>query len=123
MKERNTSQKRIMEEELDKINTFFDAERLHQTAIKREKNIGIATIYRFLKRMTSEGRLHSYICSRKTVYSKKDKGHCHFICKKCQARQHITLKALDFLKNEIPGEICHFQIDVTGICEECKKKN
>jgi hypothetical protein len=40
----------------------------------------------------------------------------------CKTTKHIELKNIDFVENEISGEVCHFQLDVTGICEKCLKR-
>ena len=122
MLSRNTLQKNIIKEEIMKFNSFFDAEQLYQKVLSRRKNIGIASIYRFLKKLVDEGKIHSYLCNRKTVYSFNIKNHCHFICENCGYVKHISIKKLDFLKNEIKKDICHFQIDITGICEKCRNK-
>lgn len=121
MKERLTKQKELLQEEINKINSFFTAEELLNKVNKKNKKIGIATIYRFLKNLTKKGKLHSYLCDRKTIYSIHKKSHCHFICEKCGKTEHIEIKNIDFIKNKIKNTICHFQIDISGICEKCKK--
>ena len=82
----------------------------------------MATVYRFLKKLSKEGKIHKYLCNRKTIYSSNIKSHCHFICETCGDVKHINLKKLDFLNKEVKGNICHFQIDISGICEQCKTK-
>ncbi len=46
---RETRQKKIIEQELSKLKFFFTAEELHKKVVKKDSNMGIATIYRFLK--------------------------------------------------------------------------
>jgi Fur family transcriptional regulator, ferric uptake regulator len=121
MIKRQTRQKMLVEDQIRRMNSFFDAEDLYRSVFEKDRSIGIATVYRCLNRLTADGAIHSYQCSRKTVYSKMNGSHCHFTCKRCHERKHITIKALDFLQKEIAGDICHFQIDVTGICSKCKK--
>ena len=113
---RQTKQKEIIQKELNKINTFFSAEDLN----KKCPELGIATIYRFLKEQEKTKQIYSYTCNRKTVYSKKNKSHCHFICEKTGKIIHFEIKSLDFLKNKIPGKITSFQIEVKGLCNECQ---
>ena len=118
---RQTRQKEILADEIKKRHSFFSAEDIYRAAQKKDKTIGIATVYRYLKFLKNHNRLHSYVCDRKTIYSVEDKNHCHFTCEQCGRLEHIHIQSLDFLKRHIGGEICHFQIDVTGICEKCKK--
>jgi len=120
-KSRNTKQKELLNEEVKKFNSFFTAEELLIRSKKKDSHLGIATIYRFLSDLTDKSKLHSYICNRKTIYSSQDNSHCHFTCKKCGKIEHIKVNSLDFIKNKINGQICHFQIDVTGLCKECSK--
>ncbi|MBS3166478.1 transcriptional repressor [Candidatus Woesearchaeota archaeon] len=98
---RITKQKRILYQAMHKSTTLFNAEELYQHAFKK---IGLATIYRFLKTAEDAGN------------------HIHFHCEKCGLITHITIKNADFLHEELPGKVCHFQIDITGICDDCLKK-
>lgn len=115
---RLTRQKESLNQELKNMDSFFTADDLYSKV--KNKGIGIATIYRFLSQIIKEGTLHSYSCNRKTVYSIDKKNHCHFICERCNLIKHIDLKRLEFLNKELKGKICHFQINITGICEKCQ---
>ena len=119
MKSRKTKQKERLQIELDKFNTFFTAEDLFGKVKKKDSKIGIATVYRYLKDLRKKRQLHSYICDRKIIYSKQRNNHCHYTCQKCGKIIHFDVDKLDFLKNEINGSICHFQIDIHGICDKC----
>lgn len=119
---RKTKQKLLIKEEINRFNKFFTAEELLGRAKKTNKKISIATIYRFLKDLREKKELHSYLCGRKTIYSREENNHCHFICQKCGETKHFEINNIDFLKNKLKGNICHFQVDVYGICDKCFKK-
>ena len=121
---RNTRQKELLSEEIIKFKTFFTAEEFFDKTSKKDSRLGIATVYRFLNDLENKRQIHSYICNRKKLYSLNHKSHCHFICEKCSKIEHIEINSLDFLKNKISGmgSMCHFQIDVIGICNNCKEK-
>jgi Fur family ferric uptake transcriptional regulator len=121
MKSRNTKQKEVLSIELDAMRGFFNAEEFHFLAKKKIPHIGIATVYRFLNERVSERRLHSYLCDKRTIYSNSRNSHCHYICQECGKKQHIDIKDIGNIKKSIKGTICHFQIDIYGICEDCKK--
>ena len=121
-KSRQTKQKEILNEEVKKFNSFFTAEELLTKANKKDSNLGIATVYRFLNDLTNKRQIHSYVCNRKTIYSIDENSHCHFTCQKCGKVEHIQVSSLDFIKNKINGSICHFQIDISGLCNQCSKK-
>ncbi len=120
MKSRNTKQKEILSEEISNFNSFFTAEELLERANKKDSNLGIATVYRFLKDLADKRKVHSYACNRKAIYSISEKNHCHFACEKCGKVKHIEISSIDFIKNKVDGSICHFQINVSGLCEKCK---
>lgn len=118
---RQTKQKALVEQHILKFKTFFTAEELYSRIIKDDVKIGIATIYRFLKDLRKKRLLHSYTCDKKTLYSTKKRSHCHFTCEKCGQISHFDIQKIDFIKEKTLGDICHFQLDITGICNNCKK--
>jgi len=121
MKEtRSTRQKKLIIKKLSEMDTLFTAEEILSEVRKEDKKIGIATIYRFLKGHAKDEHIHSYDCDRRKVYSSKTDNHCHFICKNCGNVEHFSISKIEFIKEKIKGDICHFQIDVHGICEKCK---
>ena len=116
---RATQQKQLIMAEIITFNSFFNAEELYSKVSKKKPRIGIATIYRFLNDLTKNGEIHSFLCNRKTLYSNSKKNHCHFTCERCGERKHLNIKKLDFLNEQVEGELCHFQIDITGVCKKC----
>jgi len=120
---RNTKQKELISQEIHKIDSFFNAEDLYSKVKEKDKHIGIATIYRFLNEAKRKGELYTYICDRKTIYSKGKKSHCHFECEKTGKIIHFEIDNLDFLKDKIPGTIKSFQLEVKGVCNTCEKKH
>lgn len=122
----NQSRRTRQKEQLDigsaAMAGFFSAEELHQRTQQKHPDIGIATVYRFLKESAKKGRLHSYQCGKRTIYSAHHQNHCHFICEKCGKTEHISVKNVDFLAKTIKGTICHFQVDIYGLCDACEVK-
>ena len=116
---RITKQKKILLQATAKMNNFFDAYELHE---KVKEKIGIATIYRFLNTLEKEGQIHSFMCESKKIYSLDQRNHAHFICEKCKTKKHLSIKDISFLRNIKEGKSCHFQLDITGICNKCKSK-
>jgi len=119
---RATKQKEVISKELEKIKSFFSADELYHEVKKKDENIGIATVYRFLKDASEKKELYSYTCNRKTVYSKGKKSHCHYECENSGEVIHFDIDNIDFLKGKIPGTITSFQLEVKGICKNCKCK-
>lgn len=118
---RETRQKKIIEQELSKLKFFFTAEELHKKVVKKDSNMGIATIYRFLKDLKKNRKIHSFFCNRRNLYSLKNMNHSHFTCESCGKIEHLKTENIDFFKKFISGDICHFQIEVYGVCTQCKE--
>jgi Fe2+ or Zn2+ uptake regulation protein len=129
MKSRNTKQKELLQDISKDMTGFFTAEDLLASASKQMQHLGIATIYRFLSDACKCGMLHSYTCNRKTVYSNNhdSANHSHYTCEKCGKVVHIDMTKIsknmilniDQMKKSVPGTICHFQIEVHGVCDRC----
>ena len=114
---RNTRQKELIEKTISNFTTFFNAQEVLDKVNKKDKKIGIATVYRFLKELKKQNVIYSYQCQNKTIYSNSQKSHCHFHCTKTGKTFHFEIDNLDFLKNKIPGKIQSVQIEINGICE------
>jgi len=121
-KSRKTRQKELIQAEINTFESLFTAEELFDKVRRKDGDIGIATVYRFLKDLRKKRELHSYVCDRRMIYSRHETSHCHFFCQKCGQVIHFDVDRVDFLKRKIRGDICHFQIDVHGICDECLRK-
>jgi len=119
VRKRNTKQKELLWKKLGGIDTFFSAIELLELAKKENQRIGIATVYRFLNELKENNSLYSYRCNRRTVYSKRDRSHCHFICEKTGKMTHFNIDSLDFFRGKIPGSIKSFQLEVKGVCNDC----
>jgi len=119
---RNTRQKLFLEKELLKMTDFFSAEEFFQALPKQKEKISLPTLYRFLKQKVNNRKLHSFSCNKRTVYSTSTNNHAHFTCQACNQKRHMNFDSLDFLKGRVPGTICHVQLDVFGICNDCAKR-
>ncbi|MFT4311917.1 MAG: Fur family transcriptional regulator [Candidatus Woesearchaeota archaeon] len=121
-KSRQTRQKELLQTTIASFKEFFNAEDVLERARKKDSEIGLATVYRFLKEQANEKHLHAYQCNRRTIYSKQ-KNHCHYICEKSGKIIHFDVDSLDFLKKIIPGTITSFQLEVRGVSDQTKTKN
>lgn len=119
---RETNQKKIISEIVEKQTGFFTAEEIYKQI--KNKNMGIATVYRFLKSQRKQNKLYSYLCNRRMLYSNEKKSHCHYICEKTGKISHFEIDNLNFLnsiRKQIPGNITSIQLEIKGICEDCQK--
>jgi len=117
-KTRATKQKELLEVSLKRMRSVFTAKEFQAEANKQDAAIGIATVYRFLGEAGSKERVHAFTCNRKRIYTTNTHSHCHFICTHCNTTTHFSLEKADFLES-LPGDACHLQLDVHGICKKC----
>lgn len=118
---RSTKQKEAIQTAIDRSSSFFTAEGLQERVKKKHPDIGLATIYRYLKEQRKQKTLYSYRCDGRRIYSRDNPSHCHFICEETGKVIHFDIDSLDFLKDKIPGSISSFQIEVRGVCEKCSR--
>ncbi len=119
---RATKQKQLLGEEIKQLKSFFDAYTLHRNVSRKDRKLGIATVYRFLTQLEEQGGIHSFICDKKRIYSSNKVNHAHFKCERCGQVTHLKITNIDFLKELKDNEVCHFQIEISGICSTCRKK-
>ena len=116
-----TNQKKLLIEEIKSFSSFFNAIDLYNNIIKKNPKVGLATVYRFLSSLENNGNIHSFVCENRKIYSMNKTNHAHFTCKTCGKLKHINIKNIDFLDEITGDEICHFQIELTDTCSECKE--
>jgi Fe2+ or Zn2+ uptake regulation protein len=119
---RQTKQKKELELVVTSFDSFFNAQE-----VAEKSQLPLATIYRFLNDQEKSGKLFSYSCDGRKIYSSKKRSHCHYICEKTGKVIHFDIDNLDFLQKHIPGTIESFQIEVRGVCDstcddECNHK-
>ncbi len=119
---RETKQKKAIALEVSKTKSIFTTESIYEKIRKQNSKIGIATVYRSLKELEKERSIHAFKCDRKTLYSKSEMDHNHFKCEVCRSIKHIKINKIDFIKELPDEEICHIQIELNGICKNCKQK-
>ena len=119
---RMTKQKKLLLGEMKHFTSFFDAYTLHARVAKKDPRIGLATVYRFLAKLEEDHLVHSFLCGSKKVYSQGKTSHAHFRCEVCAKTKHIAIRDVSFLQEIADGEVCHFQIELAGVCAECMEK-
>ncbi len=83
-KHRKSAQRKIILEELQKLDTHPTAKQLYKIVEKRLPNVGLATIYRnldFLEQNKKILKLKSK--ENEARYDGRADKHCHLICREC----------------------------------------
>lgn len=89
--------------------------------------LGIATVYRTLKLLTEQGRIHPVVLDGETLYEASGKGHHHhFSCNRCGRVFTLHTCPVSLPKGTaLAGGFIVQSHEVTlyGLCPECAAKN
>jgi Fe2+ or Zn2+ uptake regulation protein len=102
---------------------FLSAEQVHDIIKDKDANIGIATVYRNLRKLADQGLLSEVSWKNVKYYTKHPFSNAFFICEKCGKMLRIDIPIADqnFLSDETGMQINKWKMRFEGICKECKK--
>lgn len=112
---------------LDLINAssiHWDAEAVARALADSGHSVGIATIYRGLSALETEGLIDSIQLADKKRYERADKSHHdHMVCTDCgriEEFAHDTIEALQLVAaNEKGFVVSGHQLVMFGLCSDC----
>lgn len=124
---RNTKQKQVI---ADVFYSLYHptANEVYEQVKKVNSTIGKATVYRFLNRLTQDGKISRIILDENVVvYDKNIVEHAHFYCKNCGNIIDVPFnKALESYAEEIKKTNIYYVesvgFEIYGLCPECSKK-
>ncbi len=122
--QRNTSQRGAILESLQQASRPLSPEEVLEQARNQVPGLGIATVYRNIRRMVEEGQLHAVTLPDEPArYELAGKGHHHhFQCRRCQRVFDVhqcpgpgSMEAL------VPGgfRLESHEIMLYGLCDRC----
>ncbi|MBQ5998615.1 MAG: transcriptional repressor [Treponema sp.] len=113
----------------------FTAEDVRRHFAEKDISLGVATIYRQLEKLVSEGQVqkyfideHSASCFEYTGENSKNgtEAHFHLKCEKCGELFHVECDELseitDHLETEHGFHLNPFRTVLYGICDKCGKE-
>ncbi|MDR1954664.1 MAG: transcriptional repressor [Candidatus Methanoplasma sp.] len=119
--QRWTSQLSLILEIVYETEHFLSAERVHQILTQKNANIGIATVYRNLKKLVGQGLISEISWKDMKYYTRHPFSNAFFACEKCGNILRIDIPIADqtYLSNEIGMSVNKWNMRFEGICEEC----
>jgi len=102
---------------------FLNAEQIHDILKHRDAGIGIATVYRNLKKMVSQGLISEVSWKDVKYYTRHPFSNAFFVCERCgkMLRVDIPITDQDYLSNEIGMSVNRWKMRFEGVCEECER--
>jgi len=123
MNSRNTNQKKIILDTLSNMRTHPTIYELHDKIKENDENIGVATVYRNIKKFVNDGIVH--IVKTQNGIDRYDYygNHAHFECLNCGNIIDLFNDSLseDVKKSAIKNKlkVANCNIMINGYCENC----
>ena len=124
---RMTRQRKVILEELRKLNTHPSADEIYEVVRQRLPRISLGTVYRNLEVLSELGEIQKLELSGLLKRFDWDtKKHYHIRCVRCSRVDDAPIAPLNQLDNELYGatvfEIIGHNLEFTGLCPECSRK-
>lgn len=121
---RNTSQRRIILEELRKVKTHPTADLIFKMARRRISDISFGTVYRNLSFLQDEGQIIKLSLGRRACrYDGNPKAHYHFYCLTCAGvfdlDKGILYRLDKLIKKQSGFEVKYHRMAFYGYCRKC----
>ena len=122
---RTTRQRRIILEELKKLDSHPNAQTLFRLVKKRLPSIGFATVYRNLKVLRDEGLILELELDRQgRRYDGTTKNHYHLVCLCCgrvvDLGVPVSAKLGPRISRSMGLRIVYHRVQFYGYCKDCK---
>jgi len=124
---RNTWQREAVREALGESEAFVSAQALHSALREGGSSIGLATVYRALADLATEGEADSLQQEGESLYRACTPGthHHHLICRNCGLTVEIEADAVEEWARTVAAENGFTQpnhvVDVFGLCANCSR--
>jgi Fur family ferric uptake transcriptional regulator len=125
---RNTWQREAVREALGTTEAFVSAQSLHAQLRDAGSPIGLATVYRALADLATEGEADSLQQEGESVFRACTPGshHHHLMCRNCGVTVEIEADAVETWAQRVAAEHgfteANHVVDVFGLCAECSTK-
>jgi len=125
---RNTWQREAVREALGTTEAFVSAQSLHAQLRDAGSPIGLATVYRALADLATEGEADSLQQEGESLFRACTPGshHHHLICRNCGVTVEIEADAVETWAQTVAAEHgfteANHVVDVFGFCAECSAK-
>ena len=122
---RNTWQREAVREALETSEGFVSAQALHSGLHATGSPIGLATVYRALADLASEGEADSLQQDGESIYRActPNSHHHHLICRNCGLTVEIEADEVETWAQKVAAQNGFTQanhiVDVFGLCQSC----
>lgn len=124
---RNTWQREAVRTALTESDGFVSAQTLHSSLRDEGSSIGLATVYRALNDLATEGEADTLQQEGEALFRacRSSSHHHHLICRKCGATVEIKADAVEQWAQSVAAEhgftAPKHVVDVFGLCPDCSR--
>ena len=126
MNRRNTIQKQIVLDVVNKRHDHPSAEQIYEDVVKAHPRISLATVYRNLSVLSDEGKILRISLSDSDRFDFNISKHNHFYCESCGKVYDVDFlydESLDDMEISNGFYIRTHQTIFKGLCSNCLNKN
>ena len=125
-KYRTTHQRRVILEEIRKVNTHPTADEVYEMVRKRLPRISLGTVYRNLEILSTCGLIHKIgPLSNQMRFDGDPRNHYHIRCIHCGTIEDAPIEMVDTIEQDIREAsdytILAHRLEFIGVCPACKK--
>lgn len=123
-----TQQRRVILEELQKLDSHPTADEVYERARRRLPRISLGTVYRNLEILSECGLIQKLeLGGTQKRFDGRVENHCHVRCIRCGCISDVPMAPLTTIENRIRGasdyEIIGSRLEFIGVCPQCKKEH
>ena len=124
---RMTPQRKIILEEIRKLNSHPSADEIYEVVRKRLPRISLGTVYRNLEILTELGEIQKLeLAGSMNRFDWDTNKHYHIRCTECGRVENAPLAPLNQIEDELYGmtvfDIIGHRLEFVGLCPECSRK-
>jgi Fe2+ or Zn2+ uptake regulation protein len=128
MNHRNTKQRRVILDTVERHGGHLTADEIYRLARRRHPHLSLGTVYRNLRVLADQGAVRELDFGMAVTYFETTKDpHYHLICRLCGRIVDVELpieRGLEKLVMRAPGasgfQIEEHRLDFIGVCSACR---
>ena len=125
---RNSKQRDVIREALNNRTDHPTAEKIYSELKPQHQHLSLGTVYRNLMLLKNLGEIQAIdIGDGTTHFDYNVMPHAHFLCTVCGHVSDLFTRDIERIRNSFAknyaGRISSCSVNLSGICEDCCKKN